>query len=160
MIVSSALPDFTMISVKVFCLGSRSDFASSSAMPSTPFIGVRISWLILARNSDFARSASTALCRASCSSRSCDFSSDTSMLEPIRWTVPSLAISRLFLAISCRRVPSRWVSVSSVSIVSPVRDDFLVATGEALALLAEEIAVGATDRIVLADAGHVATRPC
>ena len=41
MMVSSALPDLTMISVKVFCLGSRSDLASSSAMPSTPFIGVR-----------------------------------------------------------------------------------------------------------------------
>ena len=37
--------------------------ASSSAMPSTPFIGVRISWLILARNSDLARSAASALNR-------------------------------------------------------------------------------------------------
>ena len=39
----------------------ESDLASSSAMPSTPFIGVRISWLILARNSDLARSAASAL---------------------------------------------------------------------------------------------------
>ena len=29
-------------------------------MPITPFIGVRISWLMLARNSDFEREASTA----------------------------------------------------------------------------------------------------
>ena len=34
---------------------SRSVPASSSAMPSTPFIGVRISWLMLARNSSLER---------------------------------------------------------------------------------------------------------
>ncbi len=46
--------------------------ASSSAMPSTPFIGVRISWLMLARNSDFALSAVSARTtrRRSSSSRS------------------------------------------------------------------------------------------
>ena len=33
-------------------------------MPITPFIGVRISWLMLARNSDFAREASTACASA------------------------------------------------------------------------------------------------
>ncbi len=38
----------------------RSVLARSSAIPRTPFIGVRISWLILARNSDFARSAASA----------------------------------------------------------------------------------------------------
>ena len=60
MMVSSALPDLTMTSVKVRWRGLSSVLASSSAMPSTPFIGVRISWLILARNSDFARSAASA----------------------------------------------------------------------------------------------------
>ena len=39
-------------------------------MPSTPFIGVRISWLTLATNSDFRRAASSALSRASTSSAS------------------------------------------------------------------------------------------
>ena len=34
--------------------------SSSSVMPITPFSGVRISWLMLARNSDFEREASTA----------------------------------------------------------------------------------------------------
>ena len=41
-------------------------------MPSTPFIGVRISWLTLATNSDFSRAASSASSRAmtsSCSAR-------------------------------------------------------------------------------------------
>ena len=33
-------------------------------MPMTPFIGVRISWLMLATNSDFSREASRAACRA------------------------------------------------------------------------------------------------
>ena len=34
--------------------------SSSSVMPITPFSGVRISWLMLARNSDLARDASSA----------------------------------------------------------------------------------------------------
>ena len=34
-------------------------------IPRTPFIGVRISWLIIARNSDLARSAASACLRAS-----------------------------------------------------------------------------------------------
>ena len=33
-------------------------------MPMTPFIGVRISWLMLARNSDLSREASSAAWRA------------------------------------------------------------------------------------------------
>ena len=33
-------------------------------MPMTPFIGVRISWLMVARNSDLSRDASSALSRA------------------------------------------------------------------------------------------------
>ena len=61
MMVSNALPDLTITSVKVFWRGLSSVLASNSAMPSTPFIGVRISWLILARNSDLARSAASAL---------------------------------------------------------------------------------------------------
>ena len=42
-------------------LGGRARCSSSSSvMPSTPFIGVRISWLMLARNSLFARLAASA----------------------------------------------------------------------------------------------------
>jgi len=37
-------------------------------MPMMPFIGVRISWLMFARNSDFARAESSAWSRASASS--------------------------------------------------------------------------------------------
>ena len=42
-------------STKRRCRLSRFVLASSSVMPSTPFIGVRISWLMLARKSSFAR---------------------------------------------------------------------------------------------------------
>ena len=42
--------------------------SSRSVSPITPFIGVRISWLIVARNSDFSRDASIASSRASASS--------------------------------------------------------------------------------------------
>ncbi|SST09326.1 Uncharacterised protein [Acinetobacter baumannii] len=38
--------------------------SSSCSMPSTPFIGVRSSWLIIARKSDFARFACSASSRA------------------------------------------------------------------------------------------------
>ena len=46
-------------------LGARAAVSSSSSvMPITPFIGVRISWLMLARNSLFARLAASAASRA------------------------------------------------------------------------------------------------
>ncbi len=41
---------------------------SSCDSPITPFIGVRISWLIVARNSDLARDACSAASRAASSS--------------------------------------------------------------------------------------------
>ena len=52
------------------CSGGRSLRWSSSAKPSTPFIGVRISWLMLARNCDLAVAAFSAWRRAriSCAS--------------------------------------------------------------------------------------------
>ena len=44
-------------------------FNASSVMPMMPFIGVRISWLMLARNSLLARLASSAISLAAVSSR-------------------------------------------------------------------------------------------
>ena len=46
---------------------------SSPSIPNTPFIGVRISWLIFARNSDFRCVASSALFNASTKSLACVF---------------------------------------------------------------------------------------
>ena len=61
MIVSSAFAELVTVSRVVALLARRASVSSSSSvMPMTPFIGVRISWLMLARNSDFEREASTA----------------------------------------------------------------------------------------------------
>src|ERR1700730_6974695 len=52
------------------CSGERGVFASRSAMPMIAFIGVRISWLMLARKSDLVRlalSAAAFACFSSCS---------------------------------------------------------------------------------------------
>ena len=57
---SSASPDDAAVCAYSRCSGASSVWSSSSVMPITPFIGVRISWLMLARNSDFDREASTA----------------------------------------------------------------------------------------------------
>ena len=47
---------FQMIALRPVSLVS----SNSSVMPMTPFIGVRISWLMLARNCDFASTANSA----------------------------------------------------------------------------------------------------
>ena len=49
------------------CSGTNSVFKTRSAMPRMPFSGVRISWLMFARNSLLTRLASSAFCFA-CSS--------------------------------------------------------------------------------------------
>jgi len=46
------------------CADVSGPSSASVAMPMMPFIGVRISWLMLARNSLFARLASSAARRA------------------------------------------------------------------------------------------------
>jgi hypothetical protein len=51
-----------------YCSGLRSVARASSVIPTIPFMGVRISWLILARNSLLTRLASSAACFALTSS--------------------------------------------------------------------------------------------
>ena len=66
------------------CSGVRSVSSSSSVMPSTPFIGVRISWLMVARNSDLARCAASAASFARRSSSSaCRRSVTSSTIEMV-----------------------------------------------------------------------------
>ena len=48
---------------------ARLPFSSSSVMPMTPFIGVRSSWLMVARKADFARLAASAASFEALSSR-------------------------------------------------------------------------------------------
>ena len=58
---SSASPEFAAVSAYSRWLrASGPSSSSSSVIPITPLSGVRISWLMLARNSDFEREASTA----------------------------------------------------------------------------------------------------
>ena len=56
-------------------------------MPMTPFIGVRISWLMLARNSDLSRTDSKAASRACSSSAAIWLRSVMSRLMPIMPTI-------------------------------------------------------------------------
>ena len=69
MIVSSASPAPRTPSAYWRWRSSSSEFSSRPVRPMTPFMGVRISWLIVATNADFAREASRALSRVSASSR-------------------------------------------------------------------------------------------
>ncbi len=68
MTASNACPALRTPSAYCRCCGSRSVVSSRSLRPITPFMGVRISWLIVARNVDLARDASRAASRARASS--------------------------------------------------------------------------------------------
>ena len=63
-------------------------FTSRLAIPTTLFMGVRISWLILARNSDFAALAISAARRADRTSLVCQINSPSAAISthkaPIR----------------------------------------------------------------------------
>jgi len=73
MIVSSASADRSTASAHSRWSVSSFVSRSSLVMPRMPFIGVRISWLIVARNSDLSREASREASRAPASSCSARF---------------------------------------------------------------------------------------
>ena len=50
-------PDFRMVCTDTLCVSVRSDRSSSSLIPRITFMGVLISWLILARNTLFISAA-------------------------------------------------------------------------------------------------------
>ena len=68
--LSSASPAAWMPSAYRRCWSSRAVSSSRPVSPMTPLIGVRISWLIVATNSDFSRDASSASSRAAASAAS------------------------------------------------------------------------------------------
>ena len=76
MMRSSERAERWMVSAYWRCFSCKGVLSSSSVIPNTPFIGVRISWLMVARNSLFALLAASA---CSLASRSCslDFSSSS-----------------------------------------------------------------------------------
>ena len=81
MIVSSASPDVRIVSAKSRCSSLSGVSMSRPLMPMTALSGVRISWLMAARNELFASFACSAAWRASCaSSNRRAFSTATPML--------------------------------------------------------------------------------
>ena len=76
-------------------------------MPMMPFIGVRISWLMLARNSLLARLAASAASLASRMAASACFSASTSVCTPTHSRIPP-PLARMGTARTsmCRYSPS------------------------------------------------------
>ncbi|MOA28202.1 hypothetical protein D3C78_1491280 [compost metagenome] len=58
------LDDSRMVFTRSVWWDDRRSWASTSIRPTTPFIGVRISWLMAARKADLARLACSASSRA------------------------------------------------------------------------------------------------
>ena len=71
-----------MVSAYSCCTGLSEVSSSSSVMPSTPFIGVRISWLMLARKSLLARLAAEACSVAATSAARAASCAVMSWMEP------------------------------------------------------------------------------
>ena len=90
MMVSKASPEDRIVSTNPDCSASSGVSASRLVIPITPFMGVRISWLMLARNSLFAFVAASAASFASISAASARFSSVTSRVRPTSPIVPPL----------------------------------------------------------------------
>ena len=87
MIFSRPSPEVLMVCTYSRCSVSRRVPTSRLVMPSTPFIGVRISWLMLARNSLFARAAASAASlarRSSSCARSSQVVSCVTAMSPTR----------------------------------------------------------------------------
>ena len=94
MIPSKDSADDRTISRYSRCSGLSSVSSASSVMPRIPFMGVRISWLMLARNSLLARLAASAACLAStrrCSAARCLVMSSITPTYPCK--IPSVPAS-------------------------------------------------------------------
>jgi hypothetical protein len=85
MMVSSALAESRTTCVKSRCSASNPVSSNRSVMPMIPFMGVRISWLMFDKNSDFNREFSRAWSRASRNERSAALRGPMSVNKPIQW---------------------------------------------------------------------------
>ena len=104
MMPSRFLPERCTVSAYLRWLLVSPVSSSSSVMPSTPFIGVRISWLILARNelfAWFAASAASRAMRSASSLRLCCVTSRATAMLPMHW-----------LASSSRGATATWMSIA------------------------------------------------
>ena len=108
MISSSAFADDLTMPRYSRCSASSAVSSTMSVMPMMPFIGVRISWLILARNSLFMRLALSAASFACSSVRVACFWSLMSITVPTRPVIrPSLSFSAALLVRQSTSRPSR-----------------------------------------------------
>ena len=99
--------------------------SSSAVMPITPFIGVRISWLMVARNSDLSRDVSSALSRARMRASSASLRSLMSRAITVAYARPPAVQPEQDISIgttwpSARRPRSSRVRVRSGPVPAPV----------------------------------------
>jgi hypothetical protein len=86
--------------------------SSSPDRPITPFIGVRISWLIEARNCDLSRAVSTAWSRAC--ARACSVCRRALMSRANAWKLdgPSLRMRHMVSSIGSSVASARTAAIS------------------------------------------------
>ena len=117
-------------------------------MPMTPFIGVRISWLMLARKSDLSREASVAWSRASAMAASAPASAVMSASVPTQPVISPSSSSRAF-------------EVSMQDPGGPARDLHLEPRGELRRLRRSSMAAASTSAalLVVVDASRATSCP-
>ncbi len=113
MMVSRLSAEDRTVSAYSLCSSSRSVSSSSPVMPMTPFMGVRISWDMFARNSDFARLASSAASFACFSPCSASLRSVTS--RAIAET-PTMALAESLTGDTVRERGTRLPSLETRSV--------------------------------------------
>ncbi len=113
MIAISVSPDPRAVLTSRRCWPSSALRRSRSSAPSTPFIGVRISWLIVARNCDLARLAASAVSLA-LRSEACAASASS------RWPIASAATRRNSVAARCIVRPYSRTRIASAQAPSPL----------------------------------------
>ncbi len=90
MIASRASPLARIVCARSFCSSEMGVSISRLVIPITALSGVRISWLMFARNRLFARAADSASCLACSSTAACILRSVMSVVVPMYPTSPSL----------------------------------------------------------------------
>ncbi len=126
MIRSRCRDDVTAVFTSCFCSGSRRESLRISRIGRIPFSGVRISWLMVARNSVLARFAASTASRTDRSSVSSSRwrSLDSSRASSAARTRPAASISsvRKPHSTACIRVRSLtrpWNPAASTAIATP-----------------------------------------
>ena len=112
MISSSDSPLLWIVWAKRDCSGERFVSSSSSVMPITPFMGVRISWLMVARNSPLALAA----VQASAAKRLAleDDSLSAAMVSSSCFSASLRAVTSLTMTCKVAR-PRNWILLLEMS---------------------------------------------